>query len=83
MIKLETIEAGAIPPNYAKVIDVGPEGETSGIEIMPIWSACAVLGLDDPSILGNGRLIIVNHPHGATIITFSDKGAASETIGID
>jgi len=80
-------ESGPIPPYYAKVIDVGPEGETNLVEVMPTHVAHQRLGLAPGMGYAptdykpfKGRAIIVNHPHGATIIEFNENGASSETI---
>lgn len=79
-------ESGPIPPHYAKVIDVGPEGETSsGAEVMPTHVAIHRLGISPEEMrqanpLSDARAIIIHHPWGITIITFNDHGATSETI---
>jgi hypothetical protein len=77
-------EAGPIPPSYAKVIDIGPDGETSGVEVMPAHVAGIQLGLGDNRFAyRESRWIFVNHPHGITIIRLHQNGATSETIALE
>lgn len=79
----QEFEAGPIPPYYAKIINIGPEGELSEIEIMPKHIAAERLGTvlseHHPS---DARTIIVYHHEGATIITFGDGDATSQTIWV-
>jgi len=80
-------ESGPIPPYYAKVIDVGPEGETTSPSVMPTHVAMSLLGVA-PNIgyaptdyrPSDCRAIIINHLGGTTIITFNETGAVAETI---
>ncbi len=81
IMRIEEIEAGPIPPNYAKVIYVGPEGETPHVEVMPTHAAFNVWGIDRSDCLPiKARTIFVVHPWGITIITFDDHGATSEML---
>lgn len=74
-------EAGPIPPYYAKVIDVGPEGETPCVEVMPTHVAAHRWQVDGlHSELKNARAIFVVHPHGTTIIAFNENDVVAETI---
>lgn len=81
MKAIEAFESGPIPPHYAKVIDIGPEGETPNVEVMPTHVAAHRWQVDGPhSELKNARSIFVVHPHGITIIRFNDHNAIAETI---
>lgn len=75
---LQDFEDGPIPHYYAKVIDVGPKGEISGVEVMPTHVAIHRLGIEPEDYqMIHARAIIVNHPHGITIISLGDHDATS------
>ncbi len=69
---------GSIPPGYAKVIDVGPEGETNEPRIMPADVACR--DWSQPAPKANQRVVIVSHPFGSTAIYWDDEEATVQSL---
>lgn len=79
--KLDEFAGGPIPIYYAKVIDVGPEGETDQPDVMPVHAAMEICGIPPETYSPpHGRSIVVRHPGGTTVIWWNELNAGSKTI---
>lgn len=70
-----------IPNGYAKVIDIGPEGETNSPRIMPADVACREWEQRRPE--PNERVFIIAHPLGTTAIYWDANQQRGEVRGPD